>query len=58
MPGGLTLADLRACSEVLAQHEVVGIEIAEFEAAWADSGLAASPDGLIDALLPLLDAMR
>ena len=58
VPGGLTLADLRACSEVLAQHEVVGIEIAEFEAAWADSGLAASPDGLIDALLPLLDAMR
>ena len=31
VPGGLTLADLRACATAVAASEVVGIEVAEFE---------------------------
>ncbi|MBS1170371.1 MAG: arginase/agmatinase/formiminoglutamase [Burkholderiaceae bacterium] len=54
--GGLTLDDLNACCKVLAQNEIVGIEIAEFEAVWPETGEAAVPEGLIAALAPLLDA--
>ena len=56
VPGGLSLADLRACCEVLAQNEIVGIEIAEFEVLWADKDTPASPDELIEALQPLFQA--
>jgi arginase family enzyme len=51
--GGLTLADLRAIAEVVAEHDVVGAEIAEFESHWADGrpGVAAP---LIEALSPML----
>jgi len=31
---GLTMEDLRACAAVIAESDVVGIEIAEFEASW------------------------
>ena len=53
VPGGLTLADLRALAEVIAEHECMGLEIAEFESQWSD-GRQASPVSLIDALSPLL----
>lgn len=53
VPGGLTLADLRGCCEVLAQNEIIGIEIAEFEVLWSEDGALASPDELIDAIQPL-----
>ncbi len=52
--GGLSLDDLRACCEVIAEHEFVGIEIAEFQNAWEPGGEAVSPDPLLDALGPLL----
>ncbi len=52
--GGLTLDDLRACCEVIAEHEVVGVEIAEFQNAWTDGGEAVSPEPLLDALVPIL----
>lgn len=51
--GGLSLADLRACAEVLAQRRIVGLEIAEFEASWAD-GSPANPEPLVQAIAPLL----
>lgn len=54
---GLSFADLRAACGVLARSEVIGLEIAEFEARWAETGEAASPTALIDALQPLLDAV-
>lgn len=54
---GLSFADLRAACGVLARSEVIGLEIAEFEARWASSGETASPTALIDALQPLLDAV-
>jgi arginase family enzyme len=53
VPGGLTLADLRAVAEVIAEHEVIGLEIAEFESQWSD-GRQGAPGPLIDALAPLL----
>jgi len=56
-PGGLTLETLRATCETLAHNEIVGMEIAEFEATWRDNDRVASPDGLFAALQPLLDAV-
>lgn len=52
--GGLSLYDLKACCEVIAEQEFVGIEIAEFQNAWEADGPPASPDALLDALRPLL----
>jgi arginase len=52
--GGLSLDDLRACCEVIAEHEFVGIEIAEFQNAWEPGGTPVSPQPLLDALEPLL----
>lgn len=54
VPGGLTLGDLRDALERLACNEVVGLEIAEFEASWAETGMAATPDALLQAVSPLL----
>lgn len=52
--GGLTLADLTLCCEIIAAHTFVGIEIAEFQNAWTPDGAPVSPAPLIDALMPLL----
>ncbi|MEA5097686.1 MAG: arginase family protein [Burkholderiaceae bacterium] len=57
VPGGLSLDDLRACCERLAENEIVGVEIAEFEAAWAENGQVATPDDLLAALQPLFDGV-
>ena len=51
--GGLSLADLHAVAEVIAEHEVIGLEIAEFESQWTD-GRVGSPGPLIEALAPML----
>lgn len=52
--GGLSLDNLRACCEVIAEHEFVGIEIAEFQIAWETGGETFCPDPLLDALEPVL----
>lgn len=54
LEGGLSLADLRRCSEAIAEHEVVGIEIAEFQNAWEPGGDPVSPEPLLKALSALL----
>lgn len=54
VPGGFTLAELGDLCRVLAEVEIVGIEIAEFENAWAGNGLPASPATLLDALEPAI----
>jgi arginase len=56
-PGGLDLTQLQHACAVLAQHEVVGLEVAEFEAVWAETGRPAETDRLLDALSPLLKAV-
>jgi arginase family enzyme len=51
---GLALDGLRLACETIAQHEVIGIEIAEFQHAWHAGGPPVSPAPLIDALHPLI----
>jgi arginase len=53
-PDGLTLQDLKRACEVLAESEVVGLEIAEFQNAWVAGGPAVCPQPLIEALAPLI----
>ena len=49
MPGGLDLDDLAAVARRLGRNDVVGVEIAEFE--------AADPDDHTDYARPLVDAL-
>jgi arginase len=56
-PGGLSLENVRTACEMLAQCEVVGLEIAEYEATWPDSQAIASPEELLNSLSPLFGAM-
>lgn len=55
---GLTLETLRRACEAIAQSEVIGIEIAEFQNAWSEDGDPVSPAALLDALHPLFARMR
>ena len=50
VPGGLTLAELGEVAEALAEGEVVGLEIGEFESDTGDEDFVS----LLDALAPLL----
>jgi len=52
--GGLSLDDLRDCCQVIAEHELIGIEIAEFQNSWTAGGEPVSPEPLLDALAPIL----
>lgn len=54
LDGGLTLDDLRACAEVIAEGPVIGLEIAEYQISFVPGGPAVSPAPLLDALAPLL----
>jgi arginase len=54
VPGGLSLADLHMAAEILARNEVLGLEIAEYEASWADTGVDGDPHSVLDALQPIL----
>lgn len=58
VPGGLSLVDLRGACAVLAQLDVVGLEIAEFQCAWAPGESLVSPANLVDALEPLLSKLK
>jgi arginase len=55
--GGFSLTELHAICKVLAESEVVGLEIAEFENSWAKDGEAVSPDALLDALEPIISRL-
>jgi hypothetical protein len=50
----LTFDELAGVAERLATNKVVGIEVAEFEATWADTGDPGNPRPLLDALSPLV----
>jgi arginase len=52
--GGISLDELHTCAEVIAAHDFVGIEIAEFQSTWETGGDEVSPDPLLDALAPVL----
>lgn len=55
---GLSLDDLRSACAVLAESEMIGLEIAEFQDAWEEGGEPVSPVHLIAALAPVLTALR
>lgn len=52
---GLPLETVRSIAEVVAEHEVIGVEIAEFESEWSEDH-PASAKPLLDALTPLFAA--
>lgn len=54
VPGGLTLANLRAAAAVLADSELVGLEVAEFESSDNPGRDEEQAAALLDALRPLL----
>jgi len=54
--GGLCLDDLKRAMQVLAEHPVVGVELAEYQDAWAPGAAPVSPAPLLDALAPVLEA--
>lgn len=54
VPNGLTLNDLGNLCQVLAESEVIGLEIAEFQHAWVVDGPPVSPEPLLQALQPLI----
>ncbi len=56
VPGGMSLDDLHAVAGMLAEHEIVGVEIAELEGAWTVHADPFSPSLFLDAMQPLLDA--
>lgn len=56
--GGLDLAQLHALCAMMAQSEVVGLEIAELQIAFEPDGPAVSLAPLMRALAPLLDKMQ
>lgn len=51
---GLSADELRSACQVLAANEIIGIEIAEFQSVWSDSGVEASPQPIVDAVAPLI----
>jgi arginase len=55
VPNGLSLDELAGVANRLAANVVVGVEVAEFEGTWADSGATGDPRPLLDALAPLVE---
>lgn len=56
VPNGMTLDDLHAAAEVLAESELVGLEVGELESEAAETDPPAYVSRLLDALAPLLAA--
>ncbi len=56
-PGGLSLEDIYNVSCLIADHDPIGFEIAEFQNAWAKGQNPVSPEPLINAFDPLIRAV-
>lgn len=54
---GMSLNDLHGAMQALAQSNVVGLEVAEFQNAWVQGGKPVSPKPLVQSLVPLLNRM-
>lgn len=57
VPGGLQWADLLDAFESLAEHELVGLEITEYEASWP-GGKPNDPSQLLSAMQPVLALLQ
>jgi arginase/N-omega-hydroxy-L-arginine amidinohydrolase len=55
VPNGLTFDELAGVATRLAANPIVGVEVAEFEDVWTDSGEPGNPRPLLDALSPLVE---
>jgi arginase len=51
---GLSIEELAAACELLGARDVIGLEIAEFQSVWPDSGAEASPQPIVDAITPVI----
>ena len=58
VPGGLSLERLATAMEALATLPIVGLEVAEFQTGWSPDEQGAAMAGLLQAMLPLLNAVR
>jgi arginase len=54
VPDGLLFTELAGVASRLAANRVVGVEVAEFEATWLDTGEPGDPRPLLEALSPLV----
>ena len=54
VPNGLSLDELGGVARRLAENTVVGVEVAEFEDSWSDTGATGDPGALLTALSPLM----
>ena len=52
-----SLAELQEACTAIATHELVGVEIAEFQEAWSAGGPPVSALPLVQAVTPLLDVL-
>ena len=57
-PDGLSLQDIHEACVALARSEVIGVEIAEFQNAWHPEERPVSPAPLIEALEPVVNALK
>jgi arginase family enzyme len=55
VPHGLSAEELRNACELLAENEIVGLEVAEFQSVWSDSGVEASPQPIVAAVAPVIE---
>lgn len=55
VPNGLSFTELAAVTRRLAENAVVGVEVAEFEGTWAESGDPGDAGPLLNALAPLVE---
>jgi arginase family enzyme len=55
VPNGLSFTELAAVASRLAANDVVGVEVAEFEGIWAESGDPGDARPLLAALAPLVE---
>jgi arginase len=54
VPNGMPLDELGSVARRLAENRIVGVEVAEFEGSWAETGRPGDPGPLLDALAPLV----
>jgi arginase len=54
VPNGMSLDELGSVARRLAENDVVGVEVAEYEGTWAGTGRRGDPGPLLDALAPLV----
>jgi arginase len=54
VPNGMSLDELGSVARRLAENHIVGVEVAEFEGSWAETGQPGDPGPLLDALAPLV----